>query len=195
MADNTDAQNDDENRESSAPLPPMVLAEIQTALNDDTHPRHEEARCHAADAAKNLVPSLKKLADSVASQVNAGDIMSQFRGQHDASLARELMDPTPYELPRRPVVDIPELDNTKLMDGMEAALQAKAERERRQDATAEASLETMQAIAAQMLQLNEQMVEVDNLLESGNTSATIWNRWILVIAALTLIATVIGIFT
>lgn len=195
MADNTDAQNDDENRESSAPLPPMAPAEIQAALNDDTHPRHEEARCHAADAAKNLVPSLKELADSVASQVSAGDIMSQFRGQHDASLAREFIDPTRYEIPVRPAVDIPELDNTELMDGMEAAMQAKAERERRQDATAEASLETMQAVAAEMQQLNEQMVEVDKRLTSSNESATTWNRWVLAVATLTLIATVIGIFT
>ena len=81
------------------------------------------------------------------------------------------------------------------MDGMKEAMQARANRERRQDDTAEASLETMQAVAAQMQKLNEKMAEVDERLESGNTSATSWNRWVLAIATLTLIATIIGIFT
>lgn len=193
MADNNDTQNGDENNDTAAELPPMTLPEIQAALRDDSHPRHEEALRHAADAAKNLAPSLKKLADSVASQVNAADIMRQFRGQHDASLAREFMGPARYEIPVRQVVDIPELDNTELMDGMEAAMQAKAERERRQDATAEASLETMQAVAAQMQQLNEQMVEVDKRLTSGNKSSAQLGWATLIVAVATLIATVVGI--
>lgn len=195
MADNNDTQNDDENNDTAAELPPMTLPEIQAALNDESHPRHEEARRHNADAAKKLAPALQKYRESVASQVNVDEIFKQFHGQHDAARMREFVSPAPYEFPKHPATDVPSLAHTELMDGMKEAMQARANRERRQDDTAEASLETMQAVAAQMQKLNEKMAEVDERLESGNTSATSWNRWVLAIATLTLIATVIGIFT
>lgn len=195
MTDNSGTRNGaDEHRNAAVVRPSMTMAEIQAALDDETNPRHEEARRHAADTAKNLAPSLKKLSDSVASQTNAGEIMSQLPGHHNAALAWEFTDATPYEIPAHQVIDIPALADTGWTDEMEEAMQEKSDRERRQDDIAEASLETMQAVAARIQQLNDKMEEVDERLESGNNSATIWNGLVLAIATLTLIATIIGIF-
>ena len=169
MSDNNDAQNDNQNRESTVtPRSPMTVSEVLSASEDESHPRHAEARLQATDAAKNLAPPLKKYADSIASQVNVDEAMRQFRGQHNAALPQKFMDPALYELPAHQVVDIPKIDHTELIDGMKKAMQAKADRERRQDGTAEASLKTMQSVAAQIQQLNGKITEVEKRLKSGN---------------------------
>lgn len=95
-------------------------------------------------------------------------IMEQARKASSVATETSIESLTPPTL-HRPTVAPP----SPLLDTewMEESVQAIGERQRRQDATAEASLEAMQAVAAQMQQLNETMADVENRLEAGNKSA------------------------
>ena len=186
----------------------MTLAELQVAFEDDTHPRHEEARRRSAEMTNNLRPALEKISSSVASQIDYGKFVEQARAASQAHVD-EIMEQArkagaiasemnidslaPNTLPSHPIVPPSPLHDT---EWMEESMQAIGERQRRQDATAEASLEAMQAVAAQMQQLNEKMTDVENRLEDGNKSAGRLGWATFTAAVLSIIVTIlVAIFT
>lgn len=190
----TDLPSHDSDADSE--LPPMTVAEIRAILKDESHPRHEEARRRSAEMMNELRPAIEKLSTNVASQVNTRETMDMIRGQHYPALAKEIMDPKRYELPSAHVVDFPAIASNELAEGMAEAMEVRADRERRQDDTAEASLEATQAVAAQMQRLNEKMADVERRLETGNKSAGRLGWATLIAAVLSIIASVlVAVFT
>ncbi|KGF15506.1 hypothetical protein [Corynebacterium freneyi] len=199
MADNNDAQNDGENNGTSAELPPMTLPEIQAALNDESHPRYTEALRIAATTAKNLDPSLQKYRESLDSQINVREIIDEITKPRVFDWAPKVKGPvggrdvTPYVLPSPPVVEPDTFVDDEWLDGVEEAQRERAERERRQDDTAEASLEALQAVSANLQLLNQKLTDVEKHLDSGNKASGRLGWATLIVAVATLIATVVGI--
>lgn len=195
MVVNYDPKKHQEKNDTADTLPSMTLPEIQEALGDESHPLHEDARRQATDTAKSFASSFKQYTDNIASHNNVSDALKQITKQPSYPHSTDPTGPTPFEVPTHPGVDLSSLTDSKWMDGLEDAMQSQAERERRQDENAGLSLEAMQTVVAQMLQLNEKIAEVKQRLEDDHASSTKLNQWVLMIAFLTLVATIVGIFT
>ncbi|WP_099332497.1 hypothetical protein [Actinomyces minihominis] len=197
----------------------MTLEELQEAIEDKTHPRHKEAVKQSKDLADKMVPALQSLQRQVMSQV---DMNKTLKSISESVVPSAVLDGLQESITKManasvPAIRIPELKggpkctavdletpalalNHSYQQEIEeinaSVAEANREREERAERQVEVStaqLETLETMAANLQQLNQQMASVDSRLTENNESATKWSRWTIAIASLTLLATVAGI--
>lgn len=195
----------------------MTVREVAEALKDEYHPRHTEAVEINRETAKMLRPMLDALTKSVMG--NLDPVASVMRGIRPPSLPKipespvsealqnaealsERMMPKPLDLVGPSVEKIfgsPQsmIDTKELTADIEAANRRRWEREAKQDEQAELSVQTLQAMAAQLEQAQaeaaatrSEMEAVKRELSEGNRSGGRLMLWTLIIAGLTLLATI-----
>lgn len=197
----------------------MTLEELQEAIEDERHPQHADALKQSKELADKMGPALQLLQQQVLSQV---DISETFKSISDHAMPKSVADTFGDAFVKMARDAIPEIRMPDLKGKIEwesvipeaspvalsrahqqdfaeiGASVADANRERNERAEHQvelsiAQLATLETMAANLQQLNQQMEDVDNRLTENNESATKWSCWIVVIASLTLLATVAGI--
>lgn len=193
----------------------MTLQEMQQAIEDESHPLHDEA----LQQSKELADTMKTALESLNKQASIHlDFTNQLQG---------LRLPTPEELdlnnltkylnngttPKIPLIhkvdlsaecDVPTpphyvhaaADQFDFEEELERIAEARREREAREQSQFEltaAQLETMNTMAANLQQLNHQMEKVHQRLSESNQGDNTSFKWTITIGALTLAATIISI--
>ncbi|MEV8232061.1 hypothetical protein [Micrococcus luteus] len=188
--------------------PDFTFSELQEALGDESHPRHDEAVEVNRAMAERLRPRLLALNESVLRQIMPS--MDLLRGPRLSSIlsdtsalsavsAAETAAAVPkieipkVNLPKVPTVpsysipERPEID----YEGIEEAARLRADREAQQDEQAALSLEVQQSMAAQLELLGQRMKGVEDEIRNGNSSSGKVAGWTLLVAVLTLLASVV----
>lgn len=193
----------------------MTLQEIQQAIDDKSHPLHNEALQQSKKLADTMTTALESLKRQTSIHL---DFASGFQG---------LRLPTPEELgldnltkylnngatPKIPLIhevdlsperNLPALptylpavaDQFDFEEQLEGIAEARREREARDESQFEisaAQLETLNTMAANLQQLNHQMEKMHQRLSEGNQSDNTSFKWTITIGVLTLAATIISI--
>lgn len=196
----------------------MTLKQMQEAIDDESHPQHEEALRQSKRLADTMMPALQSLQRQVAAQL---DLRKAFEGitfptaqnlgltgLHKSfvkSIGSALPMPNvmpkmnwtsrpPESMPTPPAID-PAYQNDfeEIADGFAEAAREREERAQRQVEMAAAQLDSLQAMAANLQQLNRQIESVDQRLSLSNKSARTSFGWSITVGALTLAATIVGI--
>ncbi|WP_180537100.1 hypothetical protein [Micrococcus luteus] len=195
----------------------MTVREVADALKDENDPRHAEAVEINRATAEMLRPTLDALTKSVMGSINpAASVMQRMRppslpkvlgspvseALQNAEALSERMVPETLDLvgpsvekmlgPSQPLIDAKELTAD-----IETANRRRREREARQDEQAELSVQTLQAMAALLEQTQaaaaatrSEMEAVKRELSEGNRSGGRLMFWTLIVAGLTLLATI-----
>lgn len=196
----------------------MTLKEMQEAINDESHPQHEEALRESKKLAETMMPALESLRKQMSAQFDMSSVLKGIEfptakslgltGQSDSvmksigsaipkvNLMPEIDWPSKLSEPvyTPPVIEpIHQSDFEELADSVAEAAREREERAERQVEMAAAQLDTLQAMAANLQQLNQQMESVDQRLSQSNKSDGRSFGWTITVGALTLAATIIGI--
>ena len=195
----------------------MTVREVAAALKDEDHPRHAEAVEINRETAEMLRPTLDALTKSVMGNINPA--ASVMRSMRPPSFPRVLRSPVtetfeklqvlpdsampkPLDLLGPPAETVlrssqPTLEAAELRADIEAVNQRRWEREAKQDEQAELSVQTLQAMAALLEQAQaeaaatrSEMEAVKRELSEGNRSGGRLMFWTLIVAGLTLLATI-----
>lgn len=193
----------------------MTLQEMQQAIEDESHPLHDEALQQSKELADTMKTALESLNKRASIHL---DFTSQLQGLrlptpeelglnnltkylnngttpkipliHEVDLSAECKVPTP------PHYVYAAADQFDFEEELERIAEARREREAREqsqfDLTA-AQLETMNTMAANLQQLNHQMEKVHQRLSESNQGDNTSFKWTITIGALTLAATIISI--
>ncbi|MFB7284372.1 hypothetical protein ACIA0Z_07860 [Micrococcus luteus] len=189
--------------------PDFTFSELQEALGDESHPRHDEAVKANRAMAERLRPRLLALNESVLRQIMpsmdlmrglrlSSSILSDTSALSAVSAAATAAAVPKIEipkvnLPKAPTVpsysipEPPEID----YEGIEEAARLRADREAQQDEQAALSLEVQQSMAAQLELLGQRMEGVEGEIRNGNSSSGKVAGWTLLVAVFTLLATVV----
>lgn len=221
---------DSENREPSGfPLEDLVtkgaessqmtLKEMQDAIDDDSHPQHEEALLQSKKLAETMMPALQSLQKQVTAQLDMSKMFPDIKFPSLQNLGlmganETLMKsigsliPKPDLLPKMgweaklgesaytpPIIEPMHRDFEELADSIAEAAREREERAEHQVEVAAAQLDTLQAMAANLQQLNQQMESVDQRLSQSNKSDGRAFGWTIAVGTLTLAATIIGIIS
>lgn len=192
----------------------MTLREMQEAINDESHPQHEEALRQSKKLADALKPAMRALNERVAEQISRIRVPVSFDPkvvmQNDSfKKIVESVHPTKDIIPKVyadgasvfPESAIVQPDNEfqyrrnfeVMLDGIAEAVQERDERAERQVEMAAAQLNVLQTMAANLQQLNQKMESVDQRIYESNKSADKASCWALTVGVSTLIVTIIGI--
>lgn len=192
----------------------MALREMQEAINDESHPQHEEALRQSKKLADALKPAMQALNKRVAEQISRTQVPVSFVPKvttqtesfkkivESASLMTDII-PKIYTddasvFPKSAIVSPPiefqHRHNFEVaLDGIADAVQERDERAERQVEMAAAQLDVLQTMAANLQQLNQKMESVDRRINESNKSADKASRWGLIVGVSTLIVTIIGV--
>lgn len=200
-----------EGEESRSLSSEMTFGEMNQALADENHPRHDEAVQWGKRMSTNLGPAIEELKKSIFSPPGISQLAASIKipsaSARDASTALtdsvKAMQPiiSSTDIPPEyeslqltpPVAHVPSFDYDELNQGLAEAEQEKEARQQRQDKVAADSLEVLQAMAASIQQLDQQMGNVEQRLVENNTSAEASSRKTIWIASWTLFFTVLSI--
>ena len=205
----------DELRAEQDPETSMTLQEMQQAIDDESHPLHEEALQQSKKLADTMTTALEALKrqtsihldltsqlqalhlptpqelipDNLTNYLNIGTT-PKLPPIHEVNLSREYNGPTgPTYLPAL-------ADQFDFEEELEKIAEARREREARDESQFEmsaAQLETLNTMAANLQQLNHQMERVHQRLSESNQGDNTSFKWTITIGALTLAATIISI--
>lgn len=193
----------------------MALREMQEAINDESHPQHEEALRQSKKLADALKPAMQALNKRVAEQISRTRVPVSFDPKvttqtesfkkivESASLMTDII-PKIYTddasvFPKSAIVSPPiefqHRHNFEVtLDGIADAVQERDDRAERQVKMAAAQLDVLQTMAANLQQLNQKIESVDQRIYESNKSADKASRWGLIVGGLTLMVTIIGVF-
>lgn len=180
--------------------PVMTLRELREAVEDESHPRHAYAVKRQAELAERLRPAIAKLQESMLDQSGVKEAMNKFNSR----IAQKIKTGVDFNQVFGPSIDLPISPSSKLVQQVnepyseiaEAAARSAEAREQRQqveDRRAEDMLGVLISVDAQLGQLNSKIAGVDTQIREGNSSASRLTLLTLIIAALTLVATIVGI--
>ena len=192
----------------------MTLREMQEAINDESHPQHEEALRQSKKLADALKPAMQALNERVAEQISRTKVPVSFDPkvtiQNDSF--KKIVESTPSitdvipkvytddasVFPRsaivQPAIESQHRRNFEVaLDGIADAVQERDERAERQVEMTAAQLDVLQTMAANLQQLNQKMESVDRRIDESNKSAGKASAWTIRIGAWTLAATIVGI--
>lgn len=193
----------------------MTLREMQEAINDESHPQHEEALKQSKKLADALKPAMQALNERVAEQISRIRAAVSFDPKvaiQNESFKKivESVPPTTDILPKvyaddasmiprsaivQPAIESQYRRNFEVeLDGIADAVQERDERAERQVEMAAAQLDVLQTMAANLQQLNQKIESVDQRIYESNKSADKASRWSLIVGGLTLMVTIIGVF-
>ena len=193
----------------------MTLREMQEAINDESHPQHEEALRQSKKLADALKPAMRALNERVAEQISRIRVPVSFDPkmviQNDSF--KKLVESVP---PMKDIISKVYIDDVSAfpesaivqpanefqyrrnfevtLDGIAEAVQERDERAERQVEMAAAQLDVLQTMAANLQQLNQKMESVDQRIYESNKSADKASCWGLIVGGLTLMVTIIGVF-
>jgi len=192
----------------------MALREMQEAINDESHPQHEEALRQSKKLADALKPAMQALNKRVAEQISRTRVPVSFDPKvttqtesfkkivESASLMTDII-PKIYTddasvFPKSAIVSPPiefqHRHNFEVaLDGIADAVQERDERAERQVEMAAAQLDVLQTMAANLQQLNQKMESVDRRIDESNKSAGKASAWTICIGAWTLAITIVGL--
>ena len=192
----------------------MTLREMQEAINDESHPQHEEALRQSKKLADALKPAMRALNERVAEQISRIRVPVSFDPkmviQND--LFKKLVESAP---PMKDIISKVYIDDASAfpesaivqpanefqyrrnyevtLDGIAEAVHERDERAERQVEMAAAQLDVLQTMAANLQQLNQKIESVDQRIYESNKSADKASCWALIVGVSTLIVTIIGI--
>lgn len=192
----------------------MTLREMQEAINDESHPQHEEALRQSKKLADALKPAMRALNERVAEQISRIRVPVSFDPkvaiQNDSF--KKIVESTPpmtSMMPKihmehasvfpksvfvPPTIEVQHRRNfEETLDNVADAVQERDERAERQVEMAAAQLDVLQTMAANLQQLNQKMESVDRRIDESNKSAGKASAWTIRIGAWTLAATIVGI--
>ncbi|MBK8868885.1 MAG: hypothetical protein KBF43_06000 [Dermatophilaceae bacterium] len=180
----------------------MTIGEMHAALEDESHPRHEEAVRRNRELVEKLQPALEGLRKTVLAQSGLSETMAKFQSTIAATVRPK------FDIPRfeEPPLTLPPVRNYQaemartLRDNQEQMEQAaremaeeRAERLAIEDRRAEQTLDVLVSMDAKLSQLDSRIESVDSRIATGNTSSSKVAKWTIAVAALTLLATIAGI--
>lgn len=195
----------------------MTVREVADALRDENHPRHAEAVEINRETAEMLRPTLDALTKSVTGSINpAASLMRSMRppswpkipgvpaseAPQNAGTTSDPTTPNLLDMVGPPVEKIrgpsqPMIDTMELTADIEAANRRRWEREAQQDEQAELSVQTLLAMAALLEQTQAEAKATRSEIEAvkgeiiqGNRSGGRLMLWTLIVAGLTLLATI-----
>lgn len=193
----------------------MTLREMQEAINDDSHPQHDEALRQSKKLADALKPAMRALNERVAEQISrirvpvSIDPKMVIQNESFKKIV-ESVPPTTDILPKvyaddasmiprsaivQPAIESQYRRNFEVeLDGSADAVQERDERAERQVEMVAAQLDVLQTMAANLQQLNQKIESVDQRIYESNKSADKASRWGLIVGGLTLMVTIIGVF-
>ena len=192
----------------------MTLREMQEAINDESHPQHEEALRRSKELADALKPAMRALNERVAEQISRIRVPVSFDPKvviQNDSLKKIVESVTPAKniIPQVYIDDASAFPESAIvqpanefqyrrnfevtLDGIAEAVQERDERAERQVEMAAAQLDVLQTMAANLQQLNQKMESVDQRIYESNKSADKASCWALIVGGSTLIVTIIGI--
>ncbi len=192
----------------------MTLREMQEAINDESHPQHEEALRQSKKLADALKPAMRALNERVARQISRirvpvsfdpkmviqnesfkkivestppmTSMMPKIHMEHASVFPKSVFIPPTIEVQHRRNFE-------ETLDNVADAVQERDERAERQVEMAAAQLDVLQTMAANLQQLNQKMESVDRRIDESNKSAGKASRWALIVGVSTLIVTTIGV--
>ena len=192
----------------------MTLREMQEAINDKSHPQHEEALRQSKKLADALKPAMQALNERVAEQISRIRAAVSFDPKvttqtesfkkivESASLMTDII-PNVYAddasvFPRsaivQPAIESQHRRNFEVaLDGIADVVQERDERAERQVEMTAAQLDVLQTMAANMQQLNQKMESVDRRIYESNKSADKASRWAFFVGVSTLLVTITGV--
>lgn len=185
---------------------PMSLRELQEAVEDESHPRHAWAVQRNKELAEQIKPAIERLQQTVFEQSGLGESLAQI--QETAAKATTLSGPradlTKFGMLKLDVANSMIEQNQRWQHTMReqqeeiervttAIVEARAERQRLDEQRAEQTLDVLTSMEAHLLQLNNRIQSVDTRIEAGNTTSSKVAGWTILVAVLTLFATVAGI--
>ncbi|MGL4832665.1 MAG: hypothetical protein ACRCWS_08860, partial [Propionibacteriaceae bacterium] len=195
----------------------MMLKEMQEAIDDESHPQHEEALRQSKKLADSMMPALESLRKQMSSQFDMSSALKRIKLSTTQSLGITGLSETVMKGigSANPKDALPKMDRGstlsksaytptvidsgyvqdlgEITDSIAEAALEREERAERQVEMAAAQLDTLQAMAANLQQLNQQMESVDQRLSQSNKSDGRSFGWTIMVGALTLVATIIGI--
>ena len=192
----------------------MTLREMQEAINDESHPQHEEALRQSKKLADALKPAMQALNERVAEQISRIRAAVSFDPKvviQNESF-KKIVESTPSitdvipkvytdnasVLPRSVIVQ-PAIESQhrrnfeETLDDVADAVRERDERAERQVEMTAAQLDVLQTMAANIQQLNQKMESVDRRIYESNKSAGQASVWTICIGAWTLAITIIGL--
>lgn len=193
----------------------MTLQEMQQAIDDESHPLHEEALQQSKKLADTMTTALEALKRQTSIHLN---LTSQLQALHlptpqELSLdnltnylnvgttpkippIHEVNLLTEHNVPTAPTYRPTAADQFDFEEELENIAEARREREAREESQFEmsaAQLKTLNTMAANLQQLNHQMEKVHQRLSESNQGDDTSFKWTITIGALTLAATIISI--
>lgn len=192
----------------------MTLREMQEAINDESHPQHEEALRQNKKLADALKPAMQALNERVAEQISRIKVPVSFdpKVTIQNESFKKIVESTPSItdiIPKvytddasvfpksaivQPAIESQYRRNFEVaLDGIADAVQERDERAERQVEMAAAQLDVLQTMVANLQQLNQKMESVDRRIDESNKSAGKASRWALIVGISTLIVTIIGV--
>lgn len=189
----------------------MTLREMREAIEDETHPRHEEAVQRNKELAEQLRPAMEKLQKTVMAQSGFAESMAKIQSTIAASMPKVDMarfvapkvdfpsfDPTPVTLPpvrnyQAEMLRTMRENEERLAEATREMAEERAERMAIEDRRAEQTLDVLVSMDAKLSQLDSRIESVDSRIATGNTSSSNVAKWTIAVAALTLLATIVGI--
>ena len=193
----------------------MTLREMQEAINDESHPQHEQALRQSKKLADALKPAMRALNERVAEQISRIRVPVSFDPKMviQNESFKKIVESTPSItdiIPKvytddasvfpksaivQPAIESQYRRNFEMeLDGIADAVQERYERAERQVEMAAAQLDVLQTMAANLQQLNQKIESVDQRIYESNKSADKASRWGLIVGGLTLMVTIIGVF-
>ena len=185
----------------------MTIGEMQAALEDETHPKHDQAIQCNKELVERLGPALENLQKTVLAQSGLTETMAKMQSTIAASMMPKI-DLPKWDIPRieHTPVTIPPVRNYQAEMGrtlrenheqMELAaremVEEGTERLAIEDRRAEQTLDVLVSMDAKLSQLATKIEGVDSRITTGNTSSSKVAKWTITVAALTLLATIAGI--
>lgn len=190
---------------------PMSLRELQEAVEDESHPRHAMAVQCNKELAEQMKPAIERLRQTVLEQSGMRESLTRIQ----ETVAKATIFSVPrVDLPKFGVskFDMSKLDianpvieqnqrwqhtmheqQEELEQEITASAEAHAERQRVEDQRAEQTLGVLVSMEAHLVQLNDRIQSVDARIEAGNATSSKVAGWTILVAVLTLLATVAGI--
>lgn len=192
----------------------MTLREMQEAINEESHPQHEEALRQSKKLADALKPAMRALNERVAEQISRIRVPVSFDPKMviQNESFKKIVESTPSitdiipkvytddasVFPKSAIVQ-PAIESQyrrnfeETLDNVADAVQERDERAERQVEMAAAQLDVLQTMVANLQQLNQKMESVDRRIDESNKSAGKASRWALIVGVSTLIVTTIGV--
>ena len=192
----------------------MTLREMQEAINDESHPQHEEALRQSKKLADALKPAMQALNERVMEQISRirvpvsfdpkviiqnesfkkivesappmTDIIPKINTDDESVFTKSAVVSPAIEVRRRRSFEV-------ALDGIADAVQERDERAERQVEMAASQLGVLQAMAANIQQLNQKMESVDRRIYESNKSAGKASVWTICIGVWTLVITIVGL--